>query len=225
MSLARIEKALASFAAVAAFAAALTGGSSEAHAQTAGVNPMGKGTAGGALLGGELVCITMGAIGVEKGWPYLAFGGVGMVGGGVGGYFLDKATSTSPTTAEPSLYMLAGGLALVIPALVLSLNATAYKPPETDRQTEPVTNEPAKEAPKAGAPRAGLARPAPRLEKVALRSRIPHIPISLLDVFQGKVAVGVPAFEVRPLYQHEEMWKYGVTQGAELRVPLFKAVF
>ncbi|MFO0755723.1 MAG: hypothetical protein U0359_04500 [Byssovorax sp.] len=221
MSLGRIEKTLMFTAAAAACSAALLGMPGEARAQTAvGVNPMGKGTAGGALLGGEVVCITLGAVGVEKGWPYLAFGGLGMVGGGVGGYFVDKATSTAPATGEPSLYMLAGGLALVIPALVLSLNATAYKPPETDRQNEPVNNEPAKDGPKPRAQRRG-----PSLPKVALRPELPHIPISLFDFYQGKVALGVPAVEVRPLYQHEEMWKYGVTQGSELRVPLFKAAF
>ena len=103
MSLGRIEKTLGSLAAIAAFAFALTSAPSEARAQTStavGVNPMGKGTAGGILLGGEVVCITLGAVGVEKGWPYLAFGGLGMVGGGVGGYFVDKATSTAPSTGE-----------------------------------------------------------------------------------------------------------------------------
>lgn len=225
MSLGRIEKTLGSLAAIAAFAFALTSAPSEARAQTStavGVNPMGKGTAGGILLGGEVVCITLGAVGVEKGWPYLAFGGLGMVGGGVGGYFVDKATSTAPSTGEPSLYMLAGGLALVIPALVLSLNATAYKPPETDRQSEPVNNEPSKDAPKPG--RAPGARSF-QLPKVALRPQLPHIPVSLFDLYQGKIALGLPAFEVRPLYQRDELWKYGVTQGNELRVPLFKGVF
>ncbi len=224
MSLGRIEKTLGCLAAVAAFGLALTAGSSEAHAQAVGVNPMGKGTAGGILLGGEVVCITMGAIGVEKGWPYLAFGGLGMVGGGIGGYFVDKTTSTAPATGEPSLYMLAGGLALVIPALVLSLNATAYKPPETERLSEPANNEPAKGAPTPGGARPPGARtfqPA----KVALKPALPHIPVSLLDVYKGKIALGLPAFELRPLYQRDELWKYGVAQGNEVRVPLFKGVF
>lgn len=223
MSLGRIEKTLGSFAVAAAFAFALTGSPTEARAQAkAGVNPMGKGTAGGALLGGEVVCITMGAIGVDKGWPYLVFGGVGMVGGGIGGYFVDKATVGPPSTGEPSLYMLAGGLALVIPALVLSLNATAYKPPETDWVTEPVTNEP-----KPGGALPTTSRPQPKKERVARRPSLPlhHVPVSLLDVYKGKVAMGIPAFEIRSLYNRDELWKYGVSQGSEVRVPVFKTVF
>jgi len=223
MSLGRIEKTCCSVAAIAAFAAVLVGASGEASAQTAvGVNPMGKGTAGGILLGGEVVTITLGAIGVEKGWPYLVFGGVGMVGGGIGGYFVVKATSTAPSTGEPSLYMLAGGLGLVIPALVLSLNATAYHPPETERQNEPVTNEPANGSPKPGAT---TARPAPKHERVSVRSAAPRLPLSLFGVYDGKVAVGLPAFEVRPLFQRDELWKFGVSQGSEIRIPIFKTVF
>src|SRR4029077_13880687 len=56
------------------------------------VTPTGKGIVGGALLGGEIVTITMGAVGVNRGWPYFVFGGLGMVAGGVGGFFVEKAT-------------------------------------------------------------------------------------------------------------------------------------
>src|SRR5262249_59890793 len=102
----------------------------------------GKGIVGGALLGAEVVDMTMGVIGVEKGWPYFVFGGLGAVGGGIGGYFVEQ---NAPT--EASLYMLAGGMALVIPTLVLSLNATKYRPPESEQQIEPVSNQPAAEPP------------------------------------------------------------------------------
>jgi hypothetical protein len=213
------------------------------------VTPTGKGIVGGALLGGEVVTITIGAIGVNKGWPYFVFGGLGMVGGGVGGFFVEKATKGTTAangtvtggTPEPALYMLAGGMALVIPALVVSLNATAYKPPETDR-VEPANNEPAKDAPKAspppgaapgapppaapGAPGAAPQAKAP--VKYRFRSEIgslPHIPVSLLDVYKGKVALGVPAVDVRPLYTANEMWRFGVGQGTEVRLPVFKAMF
>jgi hypothetical protein len=207
------------------------------------VNPAGKGTVGGALLGGEVVTITMGAAGVSRGWPYFVFGGLGMVAGGVGGYFVDKkdAVSTSSmgvTTggpAEPSLYMLAGGMALLIPALIVSLNATAYKPPDTDRG-EPGNNEPATEPPKPvpapGAAPPGAAPPPPTTTRNRFRTRgggelasVPHIPVSVVDVYQGKLGMGLPAFQIRPLYTSDEMWKYGVAQGTEVRFPVFKAMF
>ncbi len=212
------------------------------------VSPAGKGTVGGALLGGEVVTITMGAAGVSRGWPYFVFGGLGMVGGGIGGYFVDRATAVTTTTtggvstttggpAEPSLYMLAGGMALLIPALIVSLNATAYKPPDTDR-VEPANNEPAAEpprpmpAPPPGAAPPGGAPPPPTTTQNRFRTRsrgelasVPHIPVSLLDVYHGQLALGLPAFELRPLYSSQEVWKYGVAQGTEVRFPVFKAMF
>src|SRR5215468_9590509 len=115
MPLLPFEKRLtASLVAAAAFSVTLVGGLGQARAQQAPtphvVTATGKGMVGGGLLGAEVVCITMGAIGVQRAWPYFVFGGVGAVGGVIGGFFVEKAA-----VAEPSLYMLAGGLGLVIP--------------------------------------------------------------------------------------------------------------
>jgi hypothetical protein len=202
------------------------------------VEVTGKGIVGGALLGGEVVTITMGAAGLRKGWPYFVFGGVGMVGGAIGGYYVEKKTAVvvngsvqSGGPAEPAMLMLAFGMGLVIPALVISLNATAYKPPESDR-TEPANNEPASDSPKPSPAPAPAAAPAPTSHntryKAHFRSEIaemPHIPTSLLDMYRGKLALGVPAVAVQPLYSQSEMWKYGVAQGTEVRLPVFKATF
>jgi len=226
MSLGRIEKRLTAAAvAAASFAAVLAGSPTEARADGP-VTPTGKGMVGGGLLGAEVVCITMGAIGVEKGWPYFVFGAVGAAGGVVGGYFVEQATATGP--AEPALFMLAGGLGLVIPTLIVSLNATHYKPPETDRQNEPATNEPAKESPTPAAAPGSAPPPSPttrRDHKGPAVAAIPHIPVSMFDMYKGKLALGVPALEVRPLYTPREVWQYGVSQGNEVRVPLFQAMF
>jgi hypothetical protein len=222
MSLGPFEKRLtASLVVAATFAVTLTGSPDEARAEGP-VTATGKGMVGGGLLGAEVVCITFGAIGIQRAWPYLVFGGVGAVGGVIGGYFVEKAA-----VAEPSLYMLAGGLGLVIPTLIVSLNATAYKPPETDRQNEPVTNEPAKEPPTpapAAPPRTSRREQRPALAKAAPLA-LPHIPLSLVDVYKGKVALGVPALELRPLYSSREIWQYGVSQGSEVRAPVFQAMF
>jgi hypothetical protein len=134
--------------------------------------------------------------------------------------------------------MLAGGLALVIPAVILALNATAYKPPEGDRN-EPANNEPSKEPPKpvtpppAGAapPDAPPPPPGPTTSyKYHSRYRatiasMPHIPTSLLESYQGKAGFGLPGVQVKPLYTQAEMVRYGVTQGTEVEVPIFKAMF
>jgi hypothetical protein len=243
MSLGRLKNPVAAVVSATVFAAALTA-SSDADA-SGPVQTWGKGTAGGALLGGEVVIIPMGAAGVSRGWPYFVFGGLGMVGGAVGGYFLDKhfayttdaMGNTTGGPAEPSMAMLAGGLALVIPAVILALNATAYHPPEGDRN-EPANNQPAAEPPRP-APPAAAPPPAPgeapppgstsyyryhsgyRAEVAAL----PHIPTSLLESYRGKPGFGVPNVQVRPLYTQAEMVRYGVSQGTEVQVPVFKAMF
>lgn len=210
------RKLLALTAAAVVASAALAGDARDARADGE-VSPKGKGIVGGALLGGEVVDITMAIIGVRSGWPYLVVGAVGAAGGGIGGYFVEKGSS-----AEPAVYMLAGGMALFIPALVASLNATSYRPPESD-QTEPSTNQPSKEPPN---PKAGVsvtAQASPR--RHASQPFVAHIPVSLVDLHAGRVALGLPAFELRPSYSQREIAMYGVEQRTELRVPLFQASF
>src|SRR5277367_4316737 len=88
------------------------------------VCPTGRGIAGGALLGAEAVTIVESVAGVRAGWAYGLGALVGAGGGGVGGYFVEQNSSDGKAPA----YMLAGGLALFIPALVLTLNGTRYRP-------------------------------------------------------------------------------------------------
>lgn len=236
MSLGRFDKRIATLLVAGATLAATL--ASEGRAAAAdGISPTGKGIVGGALLGGEVVTITMGAIGVERGWPYFVFGGLGAVGGGIGGFFVEKATkgttdasgNVTGATPEPALYMLAGGMALLIPALVVSLNATAYKPPESDR-VEPASNEPSNDGIRVtppGSPTTKLHRKKGKKRLAGPRREVAsfHVPISLVDVYRGKIALGLPAVDVRPLYSQDEMWKYNVTQGTEVRMPVFKAMF
>jgi len=235
-------------AAAAAFAATFTS-TKDAQAQGGPVQTWGKGTAGGALLGAEIIIIPLGAAGVNRGWPYFVFGAIGMAGGAVGGYFVDQKFHTSVDAmgntvggpAEPSMFMLAGGLALIIPAIILPLNANVYRPPDTDRN-EPANNEPAKDSPRpsppppAGPP--GAASPgegAPpggptsfyhyRSSYRARLANVPHLPTSLLDLYSGKMGFGLPAAQVKPLYTQAEIYKYGVSQGTEVELPVLKGTF
>ncbi|MRG94949.1 hypothetical protein GF068_23945 [Polyangium spumosum] len=189
-------------AATALGVATLTGQPSEAAAEGPVVGTS-KGIVGGALLGGELVALGMGAFGVSKGWTYLVFPPLAAVGGGIGGYFIEQ----SAPPAEVPLYMLAGGMALVIPTIIVTLNATIYKAPE-NYPNEPVQNQPAGE---------------PALPRVSKRPI--HVPMSLVDVHEGRFAMGVPALEIRPMYTPEEMAKFGVAQGREVKIPVFQASF
>jgi hypothetical protein len=194
-------------------ALALVGPASEARAEGPVVGT-GKGIVGTALLGGEAVAIGMAAFGVEKGWTYLVFPPLAAVGGGIGGYFIEQAAPP----AEVPLYLLAGGMALVIPTIIVTLNATIYKAP-ADYPNEPVQNKPESESP---APTASKVN-RPRVARLAPART--HVPTSLFDVYEGKLAFGVPAVEIRPMYTQEEIAKFGVTQAREVKIPVFQAIF
>lgn len=232
MSLGRIERKLCGIVSAVAIAAAVVGTSEQAYAQTPpaedAVSVTGKGIVGGGLLGGEVVIITMGIIGVEDGWPYLVFGGLGAAGGAIGGYFIESAADP---TAEIPLYLLAGGMALVIPTVVVALNATAYKPPGDDR-TEPLTEKPAIEP---AVPDGTVTVTKPGTSKVTPARRtkarakapdpLPRVPLAMISLTGEDLAFGLPAPRVRPMYTRRELAEYGVTQGTEVRVPVFSAAF
>ena len=114
-------------AVVAVASAAVTAPSRVARADDSGtVSLTGKGIAGGALLGAEVVTMVESIAGVHPVWAYAVGAIVGAGGGGVGGYFVEQGSSDG----KVPMYMLAGGLALVIPAVVLTLDATRYRPEE-----------------------------------------------------------------------------------------------
>lgn len=231
MSLGRIERKLCGIVSAVAISAAVVATSEQAYAQTPpaedAVSVTGKGIVGGGLLGAEVVIITMGIIGVEDGWPYLVFGGLGAVGGAIGGYFIEDAADP---TAEVPLYLLAGGMALVIPTVVVALNATAYKPPGDDR-TEPLTEKPANEpaAPDGTTvtkPGASKVTPAHRTKaRAKAPDPLPRVPLAMISLTGEDLALGLPAPLVRPMYTRRELAEYGVTQGTEVRVPVFSAAF
>ena len=114
-------------------------------AHAAGVeetSPTGKGIAGGALLGAELVLVTEAAFDVEPAWAYIVGGLAGGAAGGVGGYFVEQQDSP-----RASMLLLAGGLVFAIPTVVAVLSATAYEPPQAYLQDQPPVDEPVAEPP------------------------------------------------------------------------------
>lgn len=229
---------------VATAAAALVAfGSADASAQETAGDPVvvdGKGIVGGALLGAELVDITIGIVGVEEAWPYLVFGGLGAVGGAFAGFGVEQATSTGP--AEPALFMLAGGLTLIVPTLVIVLNATSADPPveEADFPDEPAADPPPASpgAPPGGGGSVGVGASTSRREaapsrkdpaRAAVARRATPAPaaprMTAVDLREGDLALGLPAVQVRPLYSSQELARYGVAQGTEVRVPVLGAAF
>jgi hypothetical protein len=185
----------------------------------------GKGIAGGALLGGEVVMLVEAALGLKSGWVYILSGVLGAGAGGFGGYMVEQE-------ADPkvSVYMLAGGMALVIPTTVAVLQATSYSPPEDYTEDKPSAPFPAAEPPKAapaGPSPTGPAMPTPGPTSLRYHWRQAKLklPAGLLDLNEGAFKVAVPAVELRPVYRIDELQKYGLEQKHELRVPVFSATF
>lgn len=110
--------------AAALFASVLVGRPAHATDDVDEPAATGKGITGGVLLGAEVVMLTEAAFKVKPTWAYLVGGLAGGIAGGVGGYFIERDDAN-----KTSMYMLAGGMALIIPTTVAVLSAKAYEPP------------------------------------------------------------------------------------------------
>jgi hypothetical protein len=194
------------------------------------VKPDGKGIAGGALLGAEVVTITESLAGVRPGWAYAVGAVAGAGAGAAGGYFIERA-SWSDNGRVPT-YMLAGGLALIIPAVVLFLNATRYMPDENATEDKTPQTGPAAEP---GVPSGSVVTPsegpsptsAPPTTAPAPAPAPPPAPPpqSLFDVHEGTFRVGVPVPDVRPVFSLVEQRQYGMQAQTELRMPVVHITF
>lgn len=221
--------ALALLAASAAVATPRT-----AHAEE--VSPTAKGIVGTALLGAEVVVFAEAIFGVQSGTAYLVGAGAGAVAGGVGGYFIEQASDDGRVPT----YLLAGGLALAIPAIVVTLDATRYRPAEGAREDRP-TAPPASDPGKPGGSSVLGAEPAKPASAPAQPSSPPagtpkpnggaggggtQAPLSLLDVRGGAFRMGLPVPEVRPLVGATERKAYGIQNtGSEVRFPVMRVAF
>lgn len=86
-----------------------------------------KGTVGLGLIGAEIGFVVPALAGAEGWWPYVVFPVIGGAGGAVAGYFLLEKGDGHPELAVGALTL---GMALVVPAMVATIAATSYKPPE-----------------------------------------------------------------------------------------------
>jgi hypothetical protein len=223
--------------------ATLTAHPSIAAAQEEQVSPHGKGIIGGALLGAEAITIVESLANVHAGWAYGVGAIVGAAGGGVGGYFVEQNSSDG----RAPVYMLAIGVGLVIPALVLSLNGMRYQPSENATEDHAPTNAPPANpglptgssvtpaTPSAAPAPAAVPAPAPAAVPAPAPAGGTAPPpasgggkppsLSLFDVNGGSMRLGLPVPEVRPLYSMSELRQYGLSQGTEVRMPLVKIAF
>jgi len=205
------------FAVGAALLSAVLVTPSSAEADTA-VSGTGKGIAGGALLGGEIGFMGLSAAGAKATWMYWTIPTALAIGGGIGGYFIEK--SASP---EIPLAMLAGGMALIIPTVVITLSANAYQPSTEDSTPADATPaEPGKE------PVKGTVKINSGLKKKIAKSdapKRPELPVALVNYQSSSFIVAMPLLRVSPSYTRLEQEKFGVTQHYELHAPLASLSF
>jgi hypothetical protein len=151
-----------------------------------------KGITGGAMLGAEVVLVTEAALGVEPAWAYLVGGAAGAGAGALGGYYVGGSSSS-----KPSSFMLAGGIALVIPSLIAVATATTFSPPDHyQRDVSPEDELDFDEEPE------------PQLDEEA--------PSSALEL---------PAFAVAQAFSAEELHTFGGRQATELHVAVLRGTF
>jgi hypothetical protein len=86
-----------------------------------------KGAVGLGLIGAELGFVVPALAGAKGVWPYIVFPLIGAGGGAAGGYFLLEKGEGHPELAVGALTL---GMALVVPAMVATIAATSYRPPE-----------------------------------------------------------------------------------------------
>lgn len=188
-------------------------------AQAQEASPDGKGIAGGALLGAELVLAIEAALDVQSTWAYVGGGLAGAAAGGVGGYFIERESS-----ARLPMLMLAGGMAFAIPTTVAVLSATAYEPPADFVQDEQPMDEPVADPPRPStapppASPLGSRRRSPELAKRRV------VPPALIDFEPEQVTLSVPSVAFYEVYSKAEIAELGVTQATEVRIPVLNVVF
>lgn len=84
-----------------------------------------KGAIGLGLIGAELGFVIPALAGLHETWAFIVFPVVGAAGGATAGYFLLEKGAGEPELAVAAL---TAGMALAIPALIVTLAATAYEP-------------------------------------------------------------------------------------------------
>lgn len=89
-----------------------------------------KGMIGLGLIGAELGFVIPALSGLHETWAFIVFPVAGAAGGAVAGYFLLEKGEGHPEIAVATL---TAGMALAIPALIVTLSATSYEPEEATR--------------------------------------------------------------------------------------------
>jgi hypothetical protein len=209
-----------------------------------------KGVIGLGLFGAELGFAIPALAGLDETWAFIVFPIAGAGIGATVGYFaLETGTEE---LAEVNVAVLAIGMALIIPTMVITLSATAYDPDdeeaveqEGDDEAGPVQAEDyevgggASGGAGASGTTDGAAQPAPApapppaaAPQSSRRHRAPHLAQrdprdnGLVRINENGLFLGMPSVATLPTYSLEEMQRLGIReQRSEVRVAVFSATF
>ena len=187
-----------------------------AHAQKE-VSAMGKGIVGLGLLSGEVVLSVEALAGVKNPWALAIPTIVAMGGGAVGGYFIDKLDKP-----EASVALLACGMALFLPSIVIAVAKTKYVSEKDLAEDVSITvaGEDEEEAGEEETETEAEAAEPPEPE-----AKAPGAVHAMVDVSRSQVQIGVPPLEVYGLYGDEELHFLARNQGVEYRLSLLHVAF
>ncbi len=176
-----------------------------------------KGTVGLGIIGAELGLVIPTALGLQETWSLIAFPIAGAAGGAAAGYyFLDRGVGHP----ELSVAVLASGMALVIPALILTLSATSHRAEERNAGRPPSSGSFDTSV------QAGTSAGA------SFQQRLRHRAVQLADGGNGTLRwskrglrVAPPSLGVLGTYSAEELSRLHLRQQPEFRLSLLSATF
>jgi hypothetical protein len=169
------------------------------------VDPMGKGLVGLMLLSGEIVLSVEALAGVRNPWALAIPTVVAAGGGAVGGYFIDAKVKN----AGLSVGLLAGGMALFFPSIVIAVAKTRFVAEKDLAEDMSVTVSDVEEDEEEPAP------PPPEPEGTT----------AVLQIGPRGLSVGVPPVQMTGLYSDEELKFLARDQGVEYRLSVLNVAF
>ncbi len=178
----------------------------------------GKGVVGGGLLGAELFVGAESLLGVQSAWVYGAGALAGSLGGGFGGYYLERSV-----TQQTSMLVLTAGMLLVIPSTVMVMSATAYHSPrETTEDLGPLGAPPAETAPPDST---DPQQPRPEAHRSSPTGQPTRPAASVVALSPSGLYLGLPAVAIRNVWNQEEESEGAVGGGTAFEIELFHWVF
>jgi hypothetical protein len=153
-----------------------------------------KGAIGLGLIGAELGFVIPALAGARDVWPYIVFPIVGAAGGAIAGYYWLERGEGDPELAVAALVT---GMALALPATVVTLAAMAYEP---DTELRPTAGQRSARAAASAGP-------------------------GLLRVSERGLFVAPPAVAVGTSIGVREALRTGASRSRGVRVALFSGVF